>query len=325
MRTVEEIFSNSYHVGERYDRFKILVVTEGGPDFSASRKVNTIAFREHMHGRFQRIIDAFEEAAKELNLPLGRIDRAEFFACYNYYWYNTCRSEIPSGEKINPEIYLSRLVEILNAGLVLSTGVGDERFRRNSDFLDVAEIFERRLELPIFIGYNEDFKKIFKIYLKNYRSGIDEAFDRIAEQIAKGKSPLDVLDEIGNGANASGTSRGGGFNTYPHGTPSDFHPELLVVCEDPMNLAEWAHGFFSHPHFHDWYANGAFNYIEWWCRRTQDIFPKRRVKLLSDKWTTEAYKRYENLFRRFAEKHGVKFEFYLYTLGAIPTEIHLPF
>lgn len=303
MRTVEQIFKAAYYVGARYKKFKILIVTEGGSDFSASTSANTAAFREHLHEYAQWILDAFDAAAKEVGISPGRGERAKFFASYNYYWCNTCRAEIHSAEKIYPEIYLSRLVEELNAGLIISAGgVGDERFRRN------VELPRRNiLELPIYIATHdaEYLKEIFKIYLRNCQSGIDEAFDRIAEQIAKGKSPLDVADEIF--ANANNSSSGGSFNTYPMGTPSAFHPDLLVVCEDPMNLSE------------------AFFHINWWCCGTEGMFPRRRVVLFSDKWTTEAYKRYENLFRRLAKQRGVKFDFYLYTLGARPAKINLPF
>ena len=79
-RTIEEIFRNAWHVGERYGRFRILIATEGGPDFSASQEANHTAFREHMQRNdIRRIIDIFDEAAKELELPLGEIDREEFF------------------------------------------------------------------------------------------------------------------------------------------------------------------------------------------------------------------------------------------------------
>ena len=303
-RTVEQIFKAAYYVGARYKRFKILIVTEGGPDFSASISANTIAFRGHLHEYAQWIFDIFDAAAKEVSISLGRGERAEFFASYNYYWYNTRRSEIHSDEKIYPEIYLSRLVEKLNAGLVISAGgVGDERFRRSVE-LPRRDI----LELPIYIAtHNAEYlKEIFKVYLLNCRSGIDEAFDSIAEQIAKGKSPLDVSNEIFSNA-TNNSSGGSSYNTYPMGTPSRFHPDLFVICEDPMNLSE------------------PFDHIYWWCHETEGIFSRRRVLLLTDKWTTEAYKRYEILFRRLAKMHGVKFEFYLYMPGTPPTKIKLPF
>ena len=80
-RTIEETFRNSWHIGERYGRFKILIATEGGPDFSASQEANHAAFREHMQRNdIRRIIDIFDEAAKELELPLGEIGRADFYA-----------------------------------------------------------------------------------------------------------------------------------------------------------------------------------------------------------------------------------------------------
>lgn len=320
MRTIEEIFSDSYHIGTHYNRFKIIIVGEYGPDFSVSQRENTNLFREHMHSDYiQEILNAFEAAAKELNLPLGRVDRAEFFAYYIYYWYNKHYSEIKkinAGEEINPEDYLRRLVENLNAGLVLSAGgVGEMAFRQHFEFNR-----EGPLNLPIFCeARREDLKELFKVYIKNCRSSVDEAFKDIAKEIAKGKSPLDVFDKICNGAG------GGTFNTYPGGSPSGFHPELFVICEDPMNLAEFGGIFYPHRHFHHWHKEGAFNYIDWWCDETTGRFPARRVMLLTDKWTTEAYKRYENSFRRFAKKYGVKFEFYLYTLGALPVKINLPF
>lgn len=316
-RTIEEIFRSAYHVGERYESFKILIVGEYGPDFSTSHQENSAVFREHMHSHYiQKIIDAFDEAATELDLSLEEIDREEFFATYNYYWDNTQHAEISSDEKIDPKDYLTRLVDELGAGLIISAGgVGDERFRRENVFR--REIFIRHgaefLERPIFVEANsETLKEIFKRYLPTCYSGIDETFDCLANQIAEGKSPLDDFDDFC--ANVSG---GGTFNTFPLGEPSGLHPDLLVVCEDPMNLAE-PFGF------RYWQDEGAFNYIDWWCHETQHRFRARRVKLLTDKWTTEAYKRYENLFRRFA-KHGVKFEFYLYTLGARPVKINLPF
>ena len=317
-RTVEEIFRAAYHVGERYESFKILIVGEYGPDFSTSHQENSAVFREHMHSHYiQKIIDAFDEAATELDLSLEEIDRTEFFAYYNYYWHNARRSEISSDEKIDPKDYLTRLVDELGLGLIISAGgVGDERFRRENVFR--REIFIRHgaefLERPIFVEANsETLKEIFKAYLRTCRTGMDETFDRLAAQIAEGKSPLDVFDEIRGNA-------GGRFNTFPFGLPSGFYSELLLVCEDPMTLAE-PHRIFNNRR---WHADGVFNYIDWWCQETQGRFPARRVKLLTDKWTTEAYKRYENLFRRFA-KHGVKFEFYLYTLGARPVKINLPF
>ena len=301
-RTVEKIFRNSYHVGERYGRFKILIVTEGGPDFSASQEANNAAFREILQRSDVRwILDAFDEAVAELELPLGEIDSAEFFATYNYYWCNTRRTEIPSGEKIDPTVYLTRLADELGAGLVVGAGgVGDERFKREDFIPHGAEFLER----PIFVRNN--LKEIFKRYLPLCRTGIDETFDSLAEQIAEGKSPLDIFDEIID-AGCSNGSGGGTFNTFPMGSPSGLRPDLLVVCEDPMNLSE------------------PFNHIDWWCRKTQGMFPARRVKLLTDKWTTAVYKRYKDLFRRLAERDGVKFEFYLYTLGARPVKINLPF
>lgn len=304
-RTVEEIFRSAYHVGEHYGRFKILIVTEGGPDFSASQEENNAAFRKILQrSDVQRILDTFDEAVAELELPLGEIDREEFFATYNYYWDNTQRAEIPSGKKIDRAAYLTRVVDELGAGLVVGM-VGDKRFRREY-FFDDDELSER----PIFAANN--LKEIFKRYLPTCYSGIDETFDLLADKIAEGKSPLDDFDDFC--ANVAG---GGTFNTFPMGNPSGWHPDLLVVCEDPMNLAE-PFGF------RNWHEEGAFNYIDWWCRETQHMFRARRVKLLTDKWTTEAYKRYENLFRRLA-KIGVKFEFYLYTLGARPVKINLPF
>ena len=315
-RTVEQIFKSSYYVGRDYKRFKILIVTEGGPNFSASTSANTVAFREYLHKYAQWILDAFDAAAKEVGISLGRSERAEFFTSYNYYWCNTRRSEIQSDEKIYPKIYLSSLVEELNAGLVISAGgVGDERFRKNEE-LPRRDI----LELPIYVATRdtEYLKEIFKIYLRNCRSGIDEAFDQLGAQIAKGKSPFDVAEEILENANGSIGSGGGSFNTYPMGNPSGFHSDLFIVCEDPMNLAELYNSW-------RWRHGGAFDYIDWWCHETEGMFPRRRVVLLTDKWTTEAYKRYENLFRRLAKKHGVKFEFYLYMLGAPPTKIKLPF
>ena len=63
-RTINKIFKTSYCLGAYYKRFKILIVTEGGPDFSASTSDNTAAFREHLH-RYQWILDAFDAAAKE--------------------------------------------------------------------------------------------------------------------------------------------------------------------------------------------------------------------------------------------------------------------
>ena len=44
-RTIEQIFKNSYHVGAHYGRFRILLVTEGGPDFSGSTGENAAVFR----------------------------------------------------------------------------------------------------------------------------------------------------------------------------------------------------------------------------------------------------------------------------------------
>ena len=305
-RTVEEIFRSAYHVGERYERFKILIVTEGGPDFSASQEANNAAFRKILQrSDVHRILDTFDEAVAELELPLGESDREEFFATYNYYWDNNQHAEILSGKNIDRAAYLTRVVDELGAGLIVGITVGDERFRREY-FFDDDELSER----PIFTANN--LKEIFKRYLPTCYSGIDETFDCLANQIAEGKSPLDDFDDFC--ANVSG---GGTFNTFPLGEPSGLHPDLLVVCEDPMNLAE-PFGF------RYWHGEGAFNYIDRWCHETQHRFRARRVKLLTDKWTTEAYKRYENLFRRFA-KHGVKFEFYLYTLGARPVKINLPF
>ena len=79
-RTVEKIFCEAYHVVESYECFKILIVGEYGSDFSASQEANHAAFREHMQRNdIRRIIDIFDEAAKELELPLGEIDREEFF------------------------------------------------------------------------------------------------------------------------------------------------------------------------------------------------------------------------------------------------------
>lgn len=314
-RAVEEVFRTAYHVGERYGRFRILLVGEYGSKFSASRQENVAAFRKHLHGDYvQWILDAFDAAAAELKLSTGQIDRAEFFAYYNYYWCNTRREEIPSGAEIDPKTYLTRLADELGAGLILSAGgVGDERFRREYVFGD-DELAER----PIFVDAISNRQKladIFKAYLLTCRSDIDEIFDRLAEQIADGKSPLDVFDNICNNAGVK-------FNTYPMGKPSGLRPDLLVVCEDPMNLAE-PFGFF-HPRFRDWHAEGAFNYIDWWCHETQGRFPTRRVKMLTDKWLTEAYNRYEKLFRRFA-KAGVDFDFRLYTPGAKPAKINLPF
>ena len=313
-RMVEQIFKASYYVGRDYKRFKILIVTEGGPDFSASTSEDTAAFRAHLHERAQWILDAFDAAAKEVGISLGRGERAELFASYNYYWFNTRRAEIYSDEKIYPEIYLTRLVEKLNAGLVISAGgVGDERFRRDSEYL-----LRENFELPIFVAprNREQLKEIFKIYLRNCRASIDAAIERIAEKISKGKSPLDILDELLGANNSSGA--GGSFNTYPTGNPSGFYPDLLIVCEDPMNLSE-------PPHSWHWRHGGAFDYIDWWCHETEGIFLRRRIVLFTDKWTTEAYKRYENLFRRLSKQHGVKFEFYLYMFGAPPTKIKLPF
>lgn len=328
-RTVEEIFRDAYHVGERYESFKILIVGEYGPDFSASHQENTGAFREHMHSRYvQEIIDAFDAAATELGLSLEEIDHAEFFAYYNYYWNNAHRSEISSDEKIDPKDYLTRLVDELGARLIISAGgVGDERFRREIFIRHGAEFLER----PIFVNANrETLKEIFKVYLRTCRTtGMDETFDRLAAQIAEGKSPLDVLDEIYGGVvitnypdrHGRRFPRRNGFNTFPFGVPSDLYPELLVVCEDPMTLAE-PHRIFNNRR---WHADGVFNYIDWWCQETQGRFPARRVKLLTDKWTTEAYKRYEILFRRLAKNERVSFEFHLYMLGARPVKINLPF
>ena len=317
-RTVEEIFRDAYHVGECYERFKILIVGEYGPDFSSSPQENSAAFREHMRRQYiKQILDKFDVAATELGLSLGEIDRAEFFVYYNYYWYNTQRKEISSREKIDPKDYLTRLVDELDAGLIISAGgVGDERFRREIFTRHEAEFLER----PVFVEVRDErLTEILKAYLLKCRTGIDETFDCLAAQIAEGKSPLDVLDEICDAGNSN--NAGGRFNTFPIGTPSNLYPELLVVCEDPMNLAEP----YRISHWHDEDTEGAFNYIDWWCRTTRGMFPARCVKLLTDKWTTEAYKRYENLFRRFAKKERVKFEFYLFTFGAPPTKINLPF
>ena len=130
---------------------------------------------------------------------------------------------------------------------------------------------------------------------------MDAALDDIFKRISNGKSLLDASDEI------FGKSDSGGFNTYPMGKPGRLWPELFAVCEDPMKISS------------------AFDYICWWCHETDGMFPKRRVVLLTDDWTTKAYKSFEDLFRRFANQHGVKFEFYLYMLGSRPAKINLPF
>ena len=328
-RTIEQIFKNSYHVGAHYGRFRILLVTEGGPDFSGSTGENAAVFREYLHGRyFQWILDAFDAAAKEIGLSLGKTDRAEFFTSYNYYWCNTRRSEIPSGERIAPEIYLTRLVKDLNAGLVISAGgVGDERFKRN-----FAPEMLNRLERPIFLGvpWGEDIdnvlKEIFKIYLRDVpHSTLEEITSILNEEIPEGKSPLDVFNDIcGNGGGR------GQFNTFPMGEPSvGFFPELLVICEDPMPLAVDEHfehfDYFYHRFRHRFYELGAFNYIFWWCQQTEDEFSSRKVFLYTDKWTTAAYNRYKKAFQRLAKNQGVEFDFRLWTGNVAPTKIKLPF
>ena len=314
----EKFFANSCHVGNRFGRFRILVVFEDCPDFAASPEQNADTFRKRMH-RESDILETFAVAAEELGISFEESDLAEFFAAYSYYWQNA--HSLPRVTERSHADYLTRLVKELGAGLVLSCGgIGDERFRREHVELDAEDFLRGAIfvEVP---RNRERLKKIFKAYLRRRRSGIDETVDRISEAIAAGKSPLDIFNELPGANNSSGS--GDSFNTFPMGRPSRLHPELLVVCEDPMNLTE-SYQLMRHYRYREWQKEGAFNYIEWWCHETDGKFNQRRVVLLTDKWDTAAYKRYENFFRRFT-KRGVTFEFKLFIPGAKPAEINLPF